>query len=261
MSTAYSVIGCKKGSRECVYPEERPSSKISSSAKNNSTIGACESPESSSDEGEADSEYQPVESIRDEDENFTVMQHGRSSKVEAKSVSQSLKGGPRSQTSEVPSLVQDKGASPTPSTEGSIGYSPYHTVGESLELGSMSSTTRSDWSHLPPDLAYYLTYYYDHITHLHYSLKFDPSNFMKTIFIEIALRDGGEALLHAIVGFAAFQQTLHNLEGRMQDFLQYYNKAVSLLLRSLKRGGHHSIGTLLAILQLATIEVRELYDL
>ena len=37
--------------------------------------------------------------------------------------------------------------------------------------------------------------------------------------------------------------------------LRYYNKAVSLLLNSLKRGERHTNGTILAILQLATIEV------
>jgi len=36
---------------------------------------------------------------------------------------------------------------------------------------------------------------------------------------------------------------------------RYYNKAVSLLLNSLKRGERHTNGTILAILQLATIEV------
>lgn len=77
---------------------------------------------------------------------------------------------------------------------------------------------------------------------------------MRTQYLEIAQRH--EALLYAIVGFSAFQRTLHNPEGKIQDFLQYYNKAVSLLLKSLKQGERPSNGTLLAILQLATIEVR-----
>lgn len=78
---------------------------------------------------------------------------------------------------------------------------------------------------------------------------------MQTQFLDAAL--GNDALLYAVVGFSAFQRTLHNSEGKIQDFLQYYNKAVSLLLKSLKKGERYSNGTLLAILQLATIEVRE----
>lgn len=66
-----------------------------------------------------------------------------------------------------------------------------------------------------------------------------------------------DALLHAIVGFSAFQKTLRNPDGHIDDFLPYYNKAVSLLLGQLKRGGRHDTSIMLAILQLATIEVYE----
>jgi hypothetical protein len=154
------------------------------------------------------------------------------------------------------------GASPTPSTEGSVGYYPaYQTAGSartkisSLPLASSSSASlRSDWSHLPPDLQFYLAYFYQNLTHLHYSLKFDSGNFLRTRFLDAALRN--EALLHAVVGFSAYQRTLHNPAGEINDFLQYYNKAVSLLLTSLKRGAKHDNAMILAILQLATIEVR-----
>jgi hypothetical protein len=153
----------------------------------------------------------------------------------------------------------DIGASPTPSTEGSVGYLSYQVFGTS-RLGTTSSPSvistnlRIDWSQLPPDLQFYLAYFYQNLTHLHYSLKFDPGNVLKTTFLDAALRN--EALLYALVGFSAFQRTLHNSEGKIQDFLQYYNKAVSLLLESLRKGERHNVGTLLAILQLATIEVR-----
>jgi len=161
------------------------------------------------------------------------------------------------QNSETPSLVQDKGTSPTPSTEGSIGYPSFQAVGTSRPKqlsASGSDILKSDWSHLPPDLQFYLTYFYENLTYLHYSLKFDSTNFLKTRFIGAALRN--EALLYAVVGFSAFQRTLHNPEGKIQDFLQYYNKSVSNLLKSLKKGERHDNGTILAILQLATIEVR-----
>jgi hypothetical protein len=160
--------------------------------------------------------------------------------------------------SETPSLMQDKScASPTPSTEGSVGYSVYQGMGrqgKSSISSASGSNLRSDWSHLPPDLQFYLTYFYENLTHCHYSLKLDSGNFLRTRFLDAALRN--DALLHAVVGFSAFQRTLHNPAGRIQDFLQYYNKSVSLLLNSLRKGHKRDIGTLLAVLQLATIEVR-----
>jgi hypothetical protein len=113
---------------------------------------------------------------------------------------------------------------------------------------------KSDWSHLPSDLQFYLSYFYENVTHLHYSMKLDSSNFLKTLFIDAALKN--EALLYAVVGFSAFQRTLHNPEGKIQDFLKYYNQSVSLLLKSLRRSEKRSSSTILAILQLATIEVR-----
>lgn len=150
------------------------------------------------------------------------------------------------QSSETPSL--DVGASPSPSTEGSVSYSGNAGLGSSkLRASSLS------FDGLPEDLQYYLHWFYENITCQHYSLKHDPGNFLKTVFLEQALEN--EALLNGIVGFTAFQHALRNPDSKML-FLQYYNKAVSLLLRSLKKGNHrHSIGTLLTILQLATIEV------
>ena len=202
--------------------------------------------------------------IRDVDESLEEQsQLDKTSKTKAarKSPSQNLSGqntSPR-QTSETPSLIQDKGSSPTPSTEGSIGYATYQsTVRSGRNAANFYRSTdpedlQTDWSHLPPDLQYYLSYFYENVTYLHYSLKYDSCNFLQTLFLDAALRN--DALLHAIVGFASFQKALHNPEGKIEHFLPYYNKAVTLLLLSLKRGERHDIGTLLAMLQLATIEV------
>ncbi len=158
------------------------------------------------------------------------------------------------QESETPSLVQDKGASPTPSTEGSTGFAAYQAAKQGrTSPASGSEALRSDWSHLPTDLQFYLAYFVDTITQYHYSLPSMSGAFLGTYFLAAALRN--DAFLYALVGFSAFQRTLHNREGKLQDFLQYYNKAVSLLLHSLMKGERHSNSTILAILQLATIEV------
>lgn len=263
---AYHVVGCKKGGRECVYPDISTSTKQgSNSPPQTIQAGAQGSPGSSWDEYEDGLERTPLEATPSEDEIHKMMaaNFGTAPKSNAhcSSVSQHMGGqnntaGKSSETSP-PGL--DIGASPTPSTEGSVGYLSYQVFGTS-RLGTTSSPSvistnlRIDWSQLPPDLQFYLAYFYQNLTHLHYSLKFDPGNVLKTTFLDAALRN--EALLYALVGFSAFQRTLHNSEGKIQDFLQYYNKAVSLLLESLRKGERHNVGTLLAILQLATIEVR-----
>lgn len=210
-----------------------------------------------------------MKAIRDEDEDEDAEDAARSQstsksaphRLSTNQASNAQKSTTR-HSSETPSLVQDRGASPTPSTEGSVGYPGYQTAGtarmkaSSLPSAPTSDTLRSDWSHLPPDLQFYLVYFYQNLTHLHYSLKFDSGNFLRTRFLDAALRN--EALLHAVVGFSAYQWTLQSPAGKINDFLQYYNKAVSLLLNSLRKGDRHNNAMILAILQLATIEVRSL---
>lgn len=243
-------LGCRKGNRDCEYPEEKLA-KSGSSKKGAPTVD--DELGSSSDEDEDDIGSERLGSIKDEDESGSAQLGG----ISTSGVSSNSKMPTTRRISEVPSLIQDKGASPTPSTEGSAAYSPYQ-ITETIRVrsdGVSPTARRSDWSHLPDDIQYYLGYFYDNVTHLHYSLKYDSTNFLKTGYMEAALRE--EALLFAVVGFAAFQRTLHNPRGKIQDFLKYYNKAVSLLLRSLKRGERHNTDTMLAILQLATIEVRK----
>ncbi|TVY49462.1 hypothetical protein LOCC1_G000576 [Lachnellula occidentalis] len=248
--------GCRKGPRECVYPEPSKSSKSSrsSSSSKHSQAANRESPDSSSDDDEDEDEgLERLESIPDEDES---RQSGTSTIEFQRSGTGQSSNDRKSATrhsSETPSLVQDKGTPPTPS-EGSMGYSPRVLSDGRLKKPGFSpaASDKSDWQYLPADIQFYLTYFCENITHLHYALKYDSEDFIRTRFLDVALEN--EALLYAIVGFSAFQRTLHNPQGKIQDFLQYYNKAVSLLLKSLKRGERHSNGTLLAILQLATIE-------
>jgi hypothetical protein len=257
------LIGCRKGGRECVYPEAPTSSKTSGGTLSKSAHSTAHaSPASSSDEREDDSPER-LDTIADDEEILEDISHlpgpsrtdtQRSSISQAASDQKSVTRTP----SETPSLMQDKScASPTPSTEGSVEYSAYRGLGRHGK-SSISSASgcnlRNNWSHLPSDLQFYLTYFYENLTHCHYSLKLDSGNFLRTYFLDAALRN--DALLHAVVGFAAFQRTLHNPAGKIQDFLQYYNKSVSLLLNSLRKGERRDISTLLAILQLATIEVR-----
>jgi hypothetical protein len=112
---------------------------------------------------------------------------------------------------------------------------------------------RPDFSGLPSDLQFYLNYFVDNITHYHYCMLTDPQDFYKVFLPMQALRN--EALLYAIVGFAAYHHTLRNPDGQIQDFLQYYHKSVTLLRGFLGKKEKDNIGTIMTILQLATIEV------
>lgn len=256
-----TIIGCRKGGRDCVYPETSATTKMSaglgqSKRAQNSTR---ESPGSSSDEYEDISE-RTLPDIKDEDHftsNLVDTTRISSSHTTDSSQLSGIRSSSTRNSSETPSLVQDKASSPTPSSEGSTGYATYQTLFNARLHGQGIYTgDKADWASLPQDVQFYLTYFQQNITHLHYSLKYDADDFIRTRYLDIALHN--EALLYAIVGFSAFQRTLRNPHGRIQDFLQYYNKSVSLLLKSLKRGEKHNHGTILAMLQLATIEVMQL---
>lgn len=256
------ILGCRKGGRECVYPEKTTSTKLGGNKALQPP--AQERSDSSSEEYEDEDEVERSKAIPDEDDGISDAQQPHSlSKSENRraSVGQFLtrqKSFTRRE-SETPSLVQDKGLSPSPSTEGSVGYPAYSPGTLTRPRGQVPNLTpeqgglMNDWSHLPPDLQFYLSYFCENVTHNHYAMKHDSEDFLQMDFLDAALRN--EALLYAVVGFSAFQHTLTNPRGKMQDFLQYYNKAVSLLLRLLTRGERHNIGILLTMLQLATIEV------
>ena len=114
-------------------------------------------------------------------------------------------------------------------------------------------TQSSKWAHLPSQVRWYMNYHRENLTHHHYSLKCDTSDFLKTTFLEIAL--SYEPLLYAITAFSAYHHALTKPDGQLQDFLGYYNTSVSLLRESLAKNPRHTLATVLTILQLATFEV------
>ena len=145
----------------------------------------------------------------------------------------------------------------SPSTEASS--VPASAGFEKPEKSSSVSTTDASqedraWSHLSQDLQFYLDYHTTRLNYLHYFFKHDANYFLHNILIEHALQY--DPLLYAVVGFAAFQLTVTRPDGKIQDFLGYYNKSVSLLRKSLVENQKHTDATMLTILQLATFEVR-----
>lgn len=217
--------GCKKGGRDCIYPETSTSTKTSRSGSSRTVnLTSHESPGTSSDESDDRDNPKSLDSVADGEE--VSGNYARSTSLSKYGMQQSRTGrfasgekGTASYDSETPSLEPDKGASPTPSTEGSVNYGTHNATAMSrLKNVADASNLKTDWSHLPLDLQFYLTYFYENITHLHYSLKYDSGDFLRTTFLDAALRH--EPLLYALVGFSAFQRTLHTTQGKIQDFLQ-----------------------------------------
>ena len=158
--------------------------------------------------------------------------------------------------------LKDKSLSP--STDDSSALSPTQPFSAGLHpenfspVSTATSQEASLWSHLSSNLQYHFEYHRQ-LSYHHYFFKHDADNFIHNTLVEYAI--SFEPLLYAVVGFAAFQRTLQSSEGKIQDFLGYYNKSVSLLRKSLFHSREYTHATLLTILQLATFEVCPTYFL
>lgn len=62
-------------------------------------------------------------------------------------------------------------------------------------------------------------------------------------------------LLYALVGFAAYHYSLEKPDGKMYEFLKYYDRSLQLLRKSLASGEKHTEAMLATVLQLSTFEV------
>jgi hypothetical protein len=157
--------------------------------------------------------------------------------------------GSTCQTSESLSQEGYKSASPSTSTATTGSWTPAgHQGAEAILAGSGYSSLPN----LPQDLQNYLQYFEENMTNYHYGLAVDEDDFFSTELPKVALQC--EPLLNALVGFAAYHVTLRNPNGELKDFLQYYNRGVTELLKLLAKG-ECNVMVLLTILQLATIEV------
>jgi len=117
----------------------------------------------------------------------------------------------------------------------------------------LTPKAQSKLKSLPKDVKRYIEYHRDELSHHHYALKYDGGDFLKTTYLEIAL--GYEPLLYAICAFSSYFHELSKPNGRVQTFLNYYDKSVRVLRQSLLKTTRPSIPTLLTILQLASFEV------
>ncbi|CEJ60701.1 Putative Zn(II)2Cys6 transcription factor [Penicillium brasilianum] len=248
---------CRKGSRDCVYPSPTaPSAKSSrSTAKTRSARPQSQGSDSS---GRVDvDEVSPLEPIIDEEEPEGADGGSGLSPTSGSGTGQlrhdlhrtqsgqSLRKRSIKQPSEAGSFHLEPSSSP--STESSRFESM------SVRSASISQSTLDllNNSRLSDDIRFYLDFHQQFISHEHFFLRQGSAHFIHHSIIELAL--GYEPLLYALVGFSAYHHTLQG-GGKLYAFLKYYNKALTLLRKSLESGEGHSEATLCTVLVLTTFE-------
>ncbi|KAH8680892.1 hypothetical protein BX600DRAFT_6270 [Xylariales sp. PMI_506] len=246
---------CRKGKRDCVYPDPPASKGSSGSAPSKDDVDSAHktSPGSSAEDVDEEMDkYSKLDTILDADEPEEEFPQRQSSPRRASTTSaMNLRRPSTRHSSETPSLEGTKSSSsPSVSTGTSGGFmTPFHPLDPSIQPGP------TDWSHLAGDLRFYLDYYFEHLTYYNYCMVVDHDDFFRRFLPSIATRSGNEALLYALVGFSAYHYTIQQKpDGQIQDFLQYYNASVRSLLSSFRKKEKQNTATLLTILQLATIE-------
>jgi len=235
---------CRKAKRDCQYPVE-PSTSKPPSVKSRSSHPESAS-NSSGDEHDGDSERLPVIPDEDgfDDDDVTEPPSAVSTRqAEIKFPSHD-------------SMSPSSKESPTTATESDAQRAARRTIQQNrgAPMGSaLTPKAQAKFQSLPKDVKRYIEYHRDELSHHHYALKYDGSDFLKSTYLEIAL--GYEPLLYAICAFSSYFHELSKPNGRVQTFLSYYDKSVRLLRQSLLKMTRPSIPTLLTILQLASFEV------
>lgn len=230
------LAGCRKGSRECIYPDANSIQKGGKGGPKTGKAGEGSSPEDHDED--AKERLAPI--VDDEDESY---------------MGSDTKGQDEMEASSTPALTLDR--SPTPSVESSlktpnVANRPPLPRKESIAKSKNPNSSKST-SHLPNDIQFYLNYFRNHMTHHHYALKLDAGDLFQNDLLKYALKY--EPLLYALVGYAAYFHTLSQPDGQISTFLRYYNESVTRLRVSITKNKKQGLATFLTILQLAAIEV------
>lgn len=248
--------GCSKGGRECVYPD--PPSKKSgtlraSRSKDSESQAGKPSPSSSTGEPDDKDELKPkLEPILDEEELEESTEASASKAMSYTTATPPISHGPAGRLdSETPSFEGTSRSSPSSFAEAPTSHAP-------LPFGPQDFTATDEypgWGDLPSDYQQHLHWFHENITHYHYGLPIDTDDFFKAILPQAAR--WSEPLLNALTAFSAYQQTIQDPNGKLSDFLGYYNRSIKLLLEVLQTKQKHNVTTLMTILQIAQIEVRK----
>ncbi|KAF1980057.1 hypothetical protein BU23DRAFT_1417 [Bimuria novae-zelandiae CBS 107.79] len=226
---------CRKGNRECIYPDPNSTQKPSRRSGKSSTAEGS-SPEDHDEDAKERLPAIPDDEEEEDDEDMDVEE----------------KGQDRREASDTPALTLDR--SPSPSTEASL-KSPKMPTRPPIHRKGSHPTAKSAATGKPvlrKDLAFYLDYFKNHMSAHHYSLKHDTSKFFNTDYLEHAMKY--PPLLYAVVGYAAYFHTLSQPNARIHTFLQYYDESISRLRANIMKTKKQELSTLLTILQLAAIE-------
>ncbi|KAG6255919.1 hypothetical protein E4U24_006305 [Claviceps purpurea] len=234
--------GCKKGNRDCVYPDP-PTSK-SAKLKDGSALPQAQRTSSKSpkegETGDEDQDMTSLDTIMDEDE---LVEESSPDGVSDSHTSECCAGS--SSTQDL-ARHKDSADSVSPNANKKLrlsipdGY--VSTATPSPDLKSLPTEGHVDWSHLPSEYQHYLNYFVENITSFHYSIPHDEANFFGRILPSLAVYY--EPLLNAVVGFSAYHATLQDPNGQIQEFLKYYNRSVTLLLESINTKKMDNVFTL-----------------
>ncbi|QUC16962.1 uncharacterized protein UV8b_01203 [Ustilaginoidea virens] len=234
---------CRKGNRDCVYPDP-PTSK---SSQFRGSIKYSTKPFTDGGNGDSDPGVKPLETIVDEDEGEDVSPSAGSDSTWSGTKTISSSGHKLSRNASSESMSQDNIRKSPPSVPTLCGTDAAASPDSYYPMGG-----RADWSHLAPDYQHHLNYFAENITNFHYSITYDEDNFFGRILPFLAVQH--EPLLNALVGFTSYHAALQNPDGKLQGFLTYYNRSVTLLLESLTKKEMNNVLNLVTILQLLTIE-------
>jgi hypothetical protein len=224
-------VGCRKGKRDCVYPEPKSKSKRKKKQSNESPLldehDNQEGNESSADSLEHLDEEEPCSAISEEPRSSLDFRKERTVS-EATNLSDS------------PTLVDIESSQKL-----------YRADSTTIHPISLSGGVAD----LPEDLKLLLQYARENITHWHYNMIVDGPNFVEMSIFQNALIY--EPLLYALCCFAAYHKSIRAPDGEIKDFLKYHSRSIRSLQDSIKTMKKHNFLTLITILQLATIEVCE----
>jgi Fungal specific transcription factor domain len=264
--------GCRKASRECVYPEKKTSSKTarSRSRPGKASATARESssdPDDGSDNGGAE---------RFEGHLNDVSRHFDTGSAADAGSSGAKNHGlwDTSNSDNRRRVVEGSGSDASYIGEASASPSENSSsVSNTLSAHSTSSFHRPsrfpqahphspirafiDFSAIPAEQRKLINYHRDVLTHHHYQFKHRAVNFLQNTLLQMAVEY--PPLLYAVLAFSAYHYTITvTPDGKIDAFLGYYNKSVELLRRDLMNTkGKHRVETLVAIIQLASFEVSD----
>ncbi|KAL5629927.1 hypothetical protein BROUX41_001533 [Berkeleyomyces rouxiae] len=260
---------CRKGNRDCKYPD--PDSKPPKGSRRPRAKGQEEfklppigttqyyhllprkHPLATQKDSAVDKSPTKLETIPDQDEPETLPTCARSSIASSHNDHSSPIDAVRNHAS-------NPGSSPNSFAETERKLSMSVSPSDSTAASSAAETeglvgrppTFKNYAHLSPDMQDCLDWYYTNITHYHYFILSDASDFFAVTLPRLALLD--ETLLYGLVAFAAYLRALTNPNSSIKDFLAYFNRSITTMIGHLKAREETSVVRLVSILQLATLE-------